>query len=45
MESTAAMETTTAPATVSDGCSAQRDSDHANHCNKCNWPHGFSPIF
>ena len=37
--------TATAPTTVSDGCSAQRDGDHANHRNKCNWSHGFSPIF
>jgi hypothetical protein len=48
---TAAMETatastmktaTTAPTTVSDGCSAQRDGDHADHRNKCNWPHDVS---
>jgi hypothetical protein len=51
---TAAMETatastmktaTTAPTTVSDGCSAQRDGDHADHRNKCNWPHDYSSRF
>jgi hypothetical protein len=36
---------TTAPTTVSDGCSAQRDGDHADHRNKCNWLHDYSSRF
>jgi hypothetical protein len=51
---TAAMETATAstmkaaptaPTTVSDGCSAQRDGNRAHHRNKCNWPHDVSSQF
>ncbi len=47
---TATMETTTttatmeptAAATVGHGRSAQRNGDHADHRNKCNWPHDVS---
>jgi hypothetical protein len=47
---TATMETTTttatmeptAAATVGQGRSAQRNGDHADHRNKCNWPHDVS---
>jgi hypothetical protein len=38
---TATMEPTTA-ATVGHGRSAQRNGDHADHRNKCNWPHDVS---
>jgi hypothetical protein len=38
---TATMEPTAA-ATVGHGRSAQRNGDHADHRNKCNWPHDVS---